>query len=110
MMVLPGDKMFQSQYVAAGKTRPVILHGYGNAKRAMKEGLTSLAGQGWKPMASAMVGTGANPPIWACNDWSQRQGPTGCLNSQRRTTLAQPVGTHSLEATAHHSCRSHLAS
>ena len=61
--------MFQSQYVAAGKTRPVILHGYGNAKRAMKEGLTSLAGQGWKPMASAMVGTGANPPIWACNDW-----------------------------------------
>ena len=68
-MVLPGDKMFQSQYVTAGKTRPVILHGYGNAKRAMKEGLTSLAAQGWKPMASAMVGTGADPPIWACNDW-----------------------------------------
>ena len=61
--------MFQSQYVTTGKTRPVILHGYGNAKRAMKEGLTSLAGQGWKPMAPAKVGTGADPPIWACNDW-----------------------------------------
>ena len=37
------------------------------------------------------------------------QGPTGGLNSQRRTTLAQPVGAHSSEETAHHSCRPYLA-
>ena len=43
MLALFGDKMFQSQYVTVGKTRPVILHGYGNAKRTMKEGLTSIA-------------------------------------------------------------------
>ena len=69
MLVLPGDKMFQSQFVTTGKTRPVILHGYGNAKKAMKEGLISIAAQGWKPMASAMVGVENDPPIWACNHW-----------------------------------------
>jgi len=67
--LLVSGKMFQSQYVTTGKTRPVILRGYGNAKRVMKEGLTSIATQGWQPLASAMVGTGNDPPIWACNDW-----------------------------------------
>ena len=88
--------MFQSQFVTTGKTRPVILHGYGNAKRAMKEGLTSIAAQGWKPMASAMVGTGSDPPIWACNDqWTS--GTTRALNVQ-----PPPLKTH-------YSCRPHLA-
>lgn len=59
MLVLPGDKMFQSQYVTSGKSRPVILHGYGGAKKAMKAGLTSIAKQGSE----------AEPPLWANHDW-----------------------------------------
>ena len=39
LLVLPGDKMFQSQYIEAGKTRPAIVHGFGGAKNALPAGL-----------------------------------------------------------------------
>ena len=50
------------------------MHGYGSAKKVMKAGLTSLAEQGWQPLASAMVGVGKGPPLWACNDWRPTLG------------------------------------
>ena len=33
LLVLPGDGMFQAQRLVGGKCRPVILHGYGGAKK-----------------------------------------------------------------------------
>ena len=33
LCVLPGDRMFQAQQLVPGRSRPVILHGYGRAKR-----------------------------------------------------------------------------
>ena len=68
-MVLPGDRMFQAQRIVPETCRPVILHGYGGAKVQMAEGLTMIAGSGWRPLASAMVGTQALPPMWSCEDW-----------------------------------------
>ena len=68
-MILPGDRMFQAQRIIPGLCRPVILHGYGGAKLQMAEGLTTLAGSGWRPLASAMVGTQTLPPMWTCEDW-----------------------------------------
>lgn len=38
IMVLPGDRMFQTQRIVSGKCRPVILHGFGGAKKAIAEG------------------------------------------------------------------------
>lgn len=35
MMVLPGNRMFQTQRIVPGKCRPVILHGFGGAKKIM---------------------------------------------------------------------------
>ena len=35
LLVLPGDGMFQAQRLVGGKCRPVILHGYGGAKKEM---------------------------------------------------------------------------
>ena len=35
LLVLPGDGMFQAQRTVNGKCRPVILHGYGGAKKEM---------------------------------------------------------------------------
>ena len=86
MLVLPGDKMSQSQFVAPGKSRPAILHGYGSAKKVMKAGLTSLAEQGWQPLASAMVGVGKDPPLWACNDWRPTLGTSVDIR-----TLPEPL-------------------
>ena len=69
LMVLPGDGMFQAQRVVSGRCRPVILHGYGGAKKEMPASLATLAKSGWIPMAMAMVGSATSPPLWAGNDW-----------------------------------------
>ena len=69
LLVLPGDGMFQAQRIVNGKCRPVILHGYGGAKKEMPTSLATLARFGWIPMATAMVGSASSPPLWAGNDW-----------------------------------------
>ena len=69
LLVLPGDGMFQAQRIADGKCRPVILHGYGGAKKEMPDSLAALAKFGWIPMAAAMVGTASSPPLWTGQDW-----------------------------------------
>ena len=61
LLVLPGDGMFQAQRIINGKCRPVILHGYGGAKKEMPTSLAALAQCGWVPMASS--------PLWTGQDW-----------------------------------------
>ena len=61
--------MFQAQRIVSGKCRPVILHGYGGAKKEMPTSLATLAKSGWIPMATAMVGSASSPPLWTGNDW-----------------------------------------
>ena len=69
LLVLPGDGMFPAQRIADSKCRPVILHGYGGAKKEMPDSLAALAKFGWIPMAAAMVGTASSPPLWTGQDW-----------------------------------------
>ena len=69
LLVLPGDGMFQAQRVVSGRCRPVILHGYGGAKKEMPASLAALAKFGWIPMATAMMGSASSPPQWANKDW-----------------------------------------
>jgi len=69
LLILPGDGMFQAQRIVSGKCRPVILHGYGGAKKEMPTSLATLAKSGWIPMATAMVGSASSPPLWTGNDW-----------------------------------------
>ena len=69
LLVLPGDGMFQAQRIVNGKCRPVILHGYGGAKKEMPTSLAALAKFGWIPMATAMVGSASSPPLWTGQDW-----------------------------------------
>ena len=69
LMVLPGDGVFQAQRIVNGKCRPVILHGYGGAKKEMPTSLADLAKSGWAPMAAAMVGSASSPPLWTGQDW-----------------------------------------
>ena len=69
LLVLPGDGMFQAQRIVNGKCRPVILHGYGGAKKEMPTSLAALAKYGWVPMAAAMVGSASSPPLWTGQDW-----------------------------------------
>ena len=57
LLVLPGDGMFQAQRVVTDKCRPVVLHGYGGAKKEMPSSLARLARSGWLTLASAMVGS-----------------------------------------------------
>ena len=64
LMILPGDRIFQAQCIAQQRCRPAILHGYGGGKHAMPSSLTALAGQGWVPLATAMVGKPGCPPAW----------------------------------------------
>ena len=52
LLVLPGDGMFQAQRVVSGKSRPVILHGYGGAKKEMPTSLAKLASV---PKTSALI-------------------------------------------------------
>ena len=69
LLVLPGDGMFQAQRIVNGKCRPVILHGYGGAKKEMPTSLAALAKFGWIPMAAAMVGIAPYSPLWTGQDW-----------------------------------------
>ena len=69
LLILPGDGMFQAQRIVNGKCRPVILHGYGGAKKEMPTSLAALAKIGWIPMATAMVGSASSPPLWTGDDW-----------------------------------------
>ena len=79
------------------KCRPVILHGYGGAKK----GDTSLAGLaqfGWIPMAAAMVGSASSPPLWTGQDWRPILGTSmdtrilpPSLSEKRKCTPAQSV-------------------
>ena len=66
--VLPGDRMFQAQRLVPGYTRPVILHGYGGAKREIPRTLPQLAADGWVPFAQAMVGYLDQLPSWCKDD------------------------------------------
>ena len=61
--------MFQAQRIVDGRCRPVILHGYGGAKKEMPNSLAALAKFGWLPMAAAMVGSASSPPPWTGQDW-----------------------------------------
>ena len=61
--------MFQAQRTVDGRCRPVILHGYGGAKKEMPNTLAALAKFGWLPMAAAMVGSASSPPMWTGHDW-----------------------------------------
>ena len=56
LCVLPGDRMFQAQRLIPGRARPVILHGYGGAKRDILRALPAIATEGWVPFAQAMTG------------------------------------------------------
>ena len=49
LLVLPGDG--KAQRIVNGKCRPVILHGYGGAKKEMPTSLAALAKFGCIPMA-----------------------------------------------------------
>ena len=69
LMVLAGDAMFQAQRIVNGKCRPVILHGYGGAKKKIPTSLAAMAKFGWIPMATAMVGSASSPPLWTGDDW-----------------------------------------
>ena len=61
--------MFQAQRILPEKCRPVILHGYGGAKLHMPDGLEAVSVAGWRPAASAMVGTEELAPMWTGDDW-----------------------------------------
>ena len=63
------DNLFQAQRIVDGKCRPVILHGYGGAKKEMPDSLAALAKFGWIPMAAAMVGSASSAPLWTGQDW-----------------------------------------
>ena len=65
VLSLPGDRMFQATEITAGHQRPAIMHAYGGAKVGMERSLSSIAAEGWIPMAAAMLGTAAKPPMWA---------------------------------------------
>ena len=59
--------MYQAQRILPGQTRPVILHGYGGAKRDIPRTLQTIAREGWAPLAQAMVGYRDLAPQW-CDD------------------------------------------
>ena len=65
VLSLPGDRMFQATEITAGHQRPAIMHADGGAKVGMERSLSSIAAEGWIPMAAAMLGTEAKPPMWA---------------------------------------------
>ena len=68
LFVLPGERMYQAQRILSEKARPVILHGYGGAKRAIPRNLPLIAKDGRVPLASGMVGCDTLPPQWMGND------------------------------------------
>ena len=68
LFVLPGDRMYQAQRLLPNKARPVILHGYGGAKREIPSTLPLIAREGWVPLAEAMLGCEDRPPQSSGND------------------------------------------
>ena len=90
---LPGDKMFQATGIIPGYQRPVIMHAYGGAKAGMHKALRPIAGDGWLPMAAAMLGTEHKPPMWIAPDLRPVVGTTIDLKvkpaplSERETLL-----------------------
>ena len=66
--VLPGDRMFQAQRLIPGRARPVILHGYGGAKRDMPKTLPTIATDGWVSFAHAVTGFQELAPAWCGED------------------------------------------
>ena len=90
---LPGDKMFQATGIIPGYQRPVIMHAYGGAKAGMDKALRAIAGDGWLPMAAAMLGTEHKPPMWIAPDLRPVVGTTIDLKvkpaplSERETLL-----------------------
>ena len=68
LCVLPGDRMFQAQRLVPGCARPMILHGYGVAKRDTPKTLPVIAPDGWVPFAHAMVGYQQQAPAWCSDD------------------------------------------
>ena len=96
LLVLPGDGMFQAQRIADGKCRPVILHGYGGAKKEMPDSLAALAkfgsGHGWHGIIPAVMD-------WtrlATHTWylGGHQNPAASFVQQGKLTPAQPVDSH----------------
>ena len=93
LCVLPGDRMFQAQRLVPDCARPVILHGYGGAKRDIPKMLPTLAAEGWVPMAHAMVGYRERPPAWCRDDLRPVMG-TSCdfrLQPDPLTHREQPL-------------------
>ena len=68
LSVLPGDRMFQSQRLTSDCARPVILHGYGGAKRDIPRSLSTIASEGWVPFAHGMLGYLTKAPAWCTED------------------------------------------
>ena len=60
--------MFQTQRILPGRTRPVILHGYGGANRDIPRTLPTIASEGWVPFAQAMTGYRDLAPPWCGDD------------------------------------------
>ena len=60
--------MYQAQRLLPNKVRPVILHGYGGAKRDIPRDLPTIAHEGWLPLASAMVGRVTHTAQWVGSD------------------------------------------
>ncbi len=77
LCVLPGDRMFQAQRLVPGCARPVILHGYGGAKRDIPKTLPTIAADGWVAFAHAMVGYLQQSPAWCREDLRPAVG-TSC--------------------------------
>ena len=69
--------MFQAQRLTPKCTRPVVLHGYGGAKRDIPRTLPRLAEEGWVPFAHAMVGYLDRLPPWCQDDLRPVMG-TSC--------------------------------
>ncbi len=59
LCVLPGDRMFQAQRILPGRARPVILHGYGGAKRDIPRTLPTIATEGCTGHDRTMLRRGA---------------------------------------------------
>ena len=87
LLVLPGDGMFQAQRIVNGKCRPVILHGYGGAKKEMP-----TSGNGWLCVIPPFV----DWPRLATHTWylGGHQNLAAPFVRQRKPTPAQSVDSH----------------
>ena len=85
LLVLPGDGMFQAQRIVNGKCRPVILHGYGGAKKEMPTSLAALAKFGWIAYGN---GNGRICFISSFVDWSGLAPHTWHLGRHQNPTAS----------------------